>query len=303
MLRKLVKGVGVGLACALSVIGLLMVSHSGVSALPARPEGALRLATYNVHSIILNRAEGPWSVADWGRRKGPMDAAFKGMDADIIGFQEMESFGGGDTSNTNLTLDWLLAQNPGFAAAAMGDFRVFPSTQPILYRTSRLEHLDQGWFFYSDTPDVIYSRTFNGSFPAFASWAAFRDRRSGAEFRVYNVHFEYSSRSNRLLSAALVRDRMEPFVASGGTAFLIGDLNAFHGSETMQTLEAVGLAFAPVDGATYHLNRGINLFAAIDHIAATPGPRLAAAPFVMRYRFNGEWPSDHYPVLADYFLD
>jgi endonuclease/exonuclease/phosphatase family metal-dependent hydrolase len=303
MIRMFVKGIGLGLICILAVVGIMLVSHSGVSALPARPEGALRLATYNVHYILLNRAEGPWSVADWERRKGPMDAAFKVMDADIIGFQEMESFAGGDDSNSNLTLDWLLAQNPGFAAAAVGDYRSFPSTQPILYRQSRLEHLDQGWFFFSDTPDVIYSRTFTGSFPAFASWAEFRDRQTGAEFRVYNVHFEYSSRSNRLLSAALVRDRMEPFVAAGGTAFLLGDLNAWHESATMRTLEAVGLDFAPVEGATYHLNRGVNLFAAIDHIGATPGPRLAAPPFVMRYRFDGEWPSDHYPVTADYFLD
>lgn len=302
MIQLLFKGIGLGLICLLTIVGILMVSHSGVSALPARPEGTLRLATYNVHYILLNRAEGPWSLADWERRKGPMDAAFKAMDADVVGFQEMESFAGGDDGDTNLALDWLLAQNQGYAAAAVGDYRDFPSTQPILYRRSRLEQRDQGWFFFSETPDVIYSRTFNGSFPAFASWAAFRDRLTGAEFRVYNVHFEYSSRSNRLLSAALVRDRMGPFVTDGGTAFLVGDLNAMHGSATMRRLEEAGLAFAPVEGATYHLNRGVNLFAAIDHIGATSAPRLAAPPFVMRYRFGGEWPSDHYPVMADFLL-
>ncbi|SMY07232.1 endonuclease/exonuclease/phosphatase family protein [Flavimaricola marinus] len=303
MLRAVVKGAGIVMACVLAILGILMMSFSGVSALPARIDGTLRVATHNVHYIILNRAEGAWSVADWERRKDALDAAFKVMNADLVAFQEMESFAGRDDSNLNLTLEWLLSQNPGYAAAAVGDFREFPSTQPILFRRDRLELLDQGWFFFSDTPDVIYSRTFNGSYPAFASWAEFRDRSNGEVFRVYNVHFEYSSRSNRLLSAALVRDRMLPFTQAGGTAFLLGDLNAWHGSATMQRLEAAGVSFAPVEGATYHLNRGVNLFGAIDHIGATPGVRLAADPVVLRYRFDGEWPSDHYPVLADYWMD
>ena len=301
-LRRFLRAGALLLAALVGTLGYLIFSNSGAQALPARAEGTLRLASYNVHYIILGQETGPWSVGDWERRKRPMDAAFKALDADLVAFQEMESFAGGNDGGVNLTLDWLLAQNPDYAAAAVGDWRSFPSTQPILYHRDRLVPLEQGWFFFSDTPDVIYSRTFNGSFPAFATWVRFRDLRSGEEFRVYNVHFEYSSRSNRLLSAELVAQRMAPALAAGETVFLVGDLNARHGSETMAILEAAGLGFAPVRGATYHFNRGVNLFGAIDHIAASAGPRLAAPPVVVRSRWGGEWPSDHYPVVADYFL-
>lgn len=263
---------------------------------------AMRFATWNVHYIVLNEPTGDWSVGDWERRKGPMDDAFKAIGADVVAFQEMESFAGGDDGSVNLARDHLLAQNPGYAAAALGDWRVFPSTQPIFYRRDRLRILDQGWFFFSDTPDVIYSRTFDGSWPAFASWARFAPTGGGGAFTVVNVHFEYKSASNRRLSAALVRDRIARWVAKGEPVLLLGDINGRVGSTAMDILQETGLIFAPVEGATYHFNRGLNLFGAIDHIAATPDITPTGPPVVLRQQFRGEWPADHYPVFVDYLL-
>lgn len=285
-----------------AVIGLfaLAVACTTTAAQTLANKGpeALRVGTYNVHYIILGKQTGAWSVGDWERRKGPLDAAFKTLDVDVIGFQEMESFARG-SNGVNLTLDWLLDQNPEFAAAAVGDPKVFPSTQPILYRTDRLRKLDQGWFFFADTPDVIYARTFNGSFPAFASTAKFQDKQTGAEFHVVNVHFEYKSRSNRQLSAALVVERIQPLIEAGENVILIGDLNARTGAKTQNILTGAGLGFLPVDGSTYHLNRGLNLFGSIDHIGLTNGLSAMGETFVLREKFDGEWPTDHYPVIAD----
>ncbi|SIO08740.1 endonuclease/exonuclease/phosphatase family protein [Vannielia litorea] len=282
------------LACALHV------AHSGSAPVPPKPASALRVASYNVHYIVLNRATGDWSVADWERRRAPMAEALRTIDADIIAFQEMESFRSGSDGSTNLARDYLLAELPAYRAAAAGPWQSFPATQPIFYRATRLRPVDEGWFFFSDTPEQIYSRTFNGSWPAFASWAEFATA-DGQRLRVVNVHFEYKSRSNRRLSAALVRDRLAPVIASGTPVILLGDLNAMHGANTLRTLEEAGLTFAPTRGATYHLNAGINLLGAIDHIAASQGITVSR-PLVLREKFMGEWPSDHYPVYADITL-
>ena len=280
----------------------LHVSNSGQVAPPPQPEGTLRVATHNVHYISLRDAEGPWSVGDWDRRKAAMDAAFEAVGADIVAFQEMESFAGGDDGTVNLARAYLLERNPEFAAAAVGDWREFPSTQPIFYRRERFRVLDQGWFFFSESPDVIYSRTFDGSYPAFASWVRFAPRGGGPPFRVVNVHFDYRSAVNRRRSAELVAERIAPWVGAGEPVILAGDLNARAGSETMERLQAGGLNFVPVDGATYHFDRGITLFGAIDHLAATEDTELVGAPVVLRRKFGGEWPSDHYPVFADFRL-
>ena len=287
--------------CLLTLVALF---SDGCSVTPqqlaAPPPDSLRVATYNVHYIVLNKQSGSWSVADWERRKGPLDTAFKTLDADIIAFQEMESFSHDKDDGTNLTLDWLLANNDGHAAAAVGDWRTFPSTQPIFYRPDRLTLRNEGWFFFSDTPDVIYSRTFNGSWPAFASWALFHDGATGNMLRVVNVHFEYKNASNRRLSTELVVQRTAPWIAAGESVLLAGDLNARLGSDIVASLFDAGFAFAPVDGSTYHFNRGLNVFGAIDHLASTHGLSAASVPVVLRNRFDGEWPTDHYPVVVDY---
>ena len=268
---------------------------------PPAPPHALRIATQNVHSIILNAPTGAWSVGDWETRKVSLDSAFKAINPDIIGFQEMESFARGDDGSVNLARDWLLAQNPGHAAGASGDWRSFPS-QPIFYRADRFTLLDQGWFFFSDTPDVIHSRTFDGSYPAFASAVRLRDS-DGTIVNVVNVHFEYKSGTNRLKSAQLVADRMAPLIVAGERVILLGDLNALRGSRTAQILKDVGFTFLPVNVSTYHVNRGLNLFGAIDHIALAGPVTPLGLPHVQRRKFDGGWPSDHYAVVADVTLD
>jgi endonuclease/exonuclease/phosphatase family metal-dependent hydrolase len=286
----------------LVLLAALQIANSGSDPVPPPQAAAVRIATHNVHYIDLTAPDSRWSAAGWETRKDALDASFKALRADIVAFQEMESFRGGSDGGLNLARDTLLARNPDYGAAASGDWRTFPSTQPIFYRRDRFRLVDQGWFFFSATPEVIYSRTFNGSWPAFASWAEFAPLDGAAPFRVVNVHFEYRSASNRLLSAALVRDRMAPVVAAGTPVFLVGDINARRRSPTAERLAEAGIVFAPVEGSTYHFDRGLNLFFAIDHIAATPDLVRVAGPFVLRQRFGGEWPSDHYPVFADYLL-
>ncbi|MEL6957957.1 MAG: endonuclease/exonuclease/phosphatase family protein [Pseudomonadota bacterium] len=295
-----VRRLGILFAALIAILGGMVACNSLPQPVQDPVPDTLRVATYNVHYIWLDRAEGDWSRGDWERRKGPLQSAFRAIDADIIGFQEMESFGRGGGEQVNLTLDWLVEQNPDYAVAAIGDPADFPWTQPIFYRPARLTLLDQGWFFFSDTPDVIYSRTFNGSWPAYATWAEFADR-DGTIFRVYNVHTEYRSGSNRRLSMELTADRIAGPM-TGMPVFVIGDFNAIRGSRTLEILEEVGVTFWPAQGSTFHFNRGLNLFPAIDHIGGTGGIAPVGETFTLRGQFDGEWPTDHYPVIGDFTL-
>ena len=58
--------------------------NSGAQALAPKASDTLRLATYNVHYIILQRATGSWSIADWDRRKEQLLQAFRTINADAI---------------------------------------------------------------------------------------------------------------------------------------------------------------------------------------------------------------------------
>lgn len=303
MIRKRVlKLTGLAVLVLAAVVACQSVRNGGVRSLDEAPRGALRIASLNVHYIDMRAKTGRWSLPGWEARKASMDRAFKAIDADLFAFQEMESFAGGNDDSVNVARAYLLAENPDYAAAAIGEWRKYPSTQPIFYRPDRLGVLEQGWFFFSETPDQIYSRTFDGSYPAFASWVRFKDLHTEATFRVVNVHTDYSSRENRRRSVDLIAQRIRPWIAAGETVFLAGDLNARLGSGLHRVLEGAGLRFVPVEGATYHLDLGLNLFGAIDHIGYSGAARPSGAPAVVREKFGTVRASDHYPVVADFDL-
>lgn len=288
-----------GMLALAALIVTVQLWQSRADAMPARDDPlALRVASLNVHYILLDRATGPWSLADWHRRKPALIRTVAALDADIIAFQEMESFRRGDDGSVNLARDALLQALPEFAAGASGDWRRFPSTQPIFYRRDRLRLLDQGWFFFSQTPDVIYSRTFDGTYPAYASWAQFRDLRSGTDLRVVNLHTDWRNGQNRMHSMALTARRIAPWLAEGQHVVVAGDFNARAGAASLRILEQAGLSLTPARGASMHFGRGLALFGAIDHIMHDCGTALTGQPVVVPLRPDGVWPSDHHPVLA-----
>jgi len=260
---------------------------------------SLRIATYNVHYIRAGAENGEWSVSDWNRRKEPLSDAVEYLDADIIAFQEMESFSRG--SNTeNLTLDWLKASHPDYSVGAVGDPDFFASTQPIFYKRDAFNLLEQGWFFFSEAPDVLYSRTFNGSFPAFASWVRLQDLDDNSTIYVVNVHTDFSSYTNRIKSLELVAERVSSWINNNETVVVTGDYNARSNSPVLKGLRTLGLSFARSHGSTYHFNKGLHLFDAIDHVGYSEALDPLGDAVVIQKKFREEWPTDHHPVVVDF---
>ena len=145
---------------------------------------------------------------------------------------------------------------------------------------------------------MIYSRGFDGAPPSFASLARLRDREGGAAFTLVNVHLDAGSWKNRRRSAERVAAFAAERIAAGETVLLAGDLNARAGSPTLEILETAGLSFLPVPGATFHLNRGLHLFGAIDHLAHGPGTAPIGPAVVLCERFGDAWSSDHHPAAG-----
>ena len=257
----------------------------------------LRVATFNIHYLEVSED----GLSKWEKRRKAVTEMIADISPDIMAFQEMESFGGRHSHNENIQLDWVLSQHPEFKAAAYSDDAdSYPITQPIIYRSAAFEFVDQGFFFFSETPDRIYSRTFNGSFPAFCSWATLREKTSGQSFTVFNMHTDFASKKNRTKSVELMVERIKPHVEAGKSVLLVGDLNASQRSKIAKNLESIPLTFVPSSGSTFHFKRGVNLTPAIDHILYTPQFTPTDDVTVWRKKYDGHWPSDHYPVIADF---
>jgi endonuclease/exonuclease/phosphatase family metal-dependent hydrolase len=180
---------------------------------------------------------------------------------------------------------------------ASGDPREFPNTQPIFFRTERFEPLEQGFSFFSPTPEVIYSSPWAGRYPAFCSWARLRDRLSGQSFYVYNVHLDHSSLENRLKAARLVANAIGRRSHPEQPVVVLGDFNAPAAFRPVTILRDAGLTVAKRNGSTFHHYRGLHLLPAIDHVLFSPTLTFRETR-VLRGRYDGVWPSDHYPVIV-----
>ncbi len=281
----------------LLILSLSLVLAAGCASSDFHPglsgeSGDLSIVSLNIHYLVPDNDK-----TDWMNRKNAVTAALKDLNADIVLFQEMETFDGGHAPSRNLQLDWAMSTVDGYVAAAIGNPSEYPITQPILYRQDRFDLLDQGFFFFSETPDLIYSEPWSGSWPAFVTWILLQDQATGHQFYVYNTHLDAFIRKNRSRGTELIRDRIIDRKVGNAEVILAGDFNAMKGAAVLRVLPEAGMSRAPIDGSTFHFGTGKNLYGAIDHIYYSQGFQLLESGAVQR-QWAGTWPSDHYPIYG-----
>lgn len=264
----------------------------------------LRLATYNIHFLDVSLGGRlDWGPLNWENRRNAVDDIVKSLDADLIAFQEVESYVGDDPTERNDQKDWLSERSQKFDVAACGDPPVFPNSQPIFYRSARLRLLDEGFEFFSPGDGHLSSISRFAGYPDVVTWARFADRSSGKKIRVYNLHLHFLNSRQRQKSAVQVTNLVRAAQQTGDTVFVLGDLNARANSPTAEILRSGGLNFVETKGSTFHFNVGLNITSPIDHVLHSASAVAVGASRVIRDRPGRIWPSDHYPVVADFVLN
>src|SRR5215218_3318366 len=136
----------------------------------------------------------------------------------------------------------------------------------ILFDPERLEPLDSGGFWLSETPEK-YSKSWDTRVVRSATWALFRVLETGLSFLHLNTHLDHVSALARRESSKLIVKRIAEISDHGGTglpAIVTGDFNSRPGKRTYRNFTESGfvdtyLAAGNEDGAnTFHAFRGIN---------------------------------------------
>ena len=276
----------------LIVIALFVpISSSGI--VHSQSSDIHHVASFNIHYIVPEDKD-----ENWERRKYAVAKVLKEMDADIVAFQEMETFDGGHYSKRNLQLDWVIFSTTGYKLTAIGNPKVFPHTQPIIYKADKYTVINQGFFFFSDTPDEIYSRQWNGGYPYFCSWVLLQIKNTERTFYVYNVHNDYKSRSNRLKTSSLISGRIEEIVDEDIPIIVLGDFNVQKWDKEFDILKSIGLNIVPPSGSTNRI-LGLPILPAIDHILVSEDIKPQSDIIIWRNRYDGVYPSDHFPISAE----
>ncbi len=285
--------------CRAAILIAAATAVSGCRGAAGEPERivSMKVMTFNV----LDESAGGWTDSRGTGRGEKAVATIKSLAPDIIGLQE-------DTKTQDATIAAGLGGEyeafgvGGMDGAEQGRFN------SVFYRGGRFERLDGGTIWLSDQPDKPGSSPQKDGYPRTATWLILRDRGSGLKFFFLNAHWDNGYRSNRLLSAALLRERIAR-LAAGLPVIVTGDLNCTEDSQELQNF----LGAADPDG-----RKLIDAFRKLnpekkpdDEGTCENNPHAPRIDFILhtddiepqaiaicRDKFLGGWASDHFPVTA-----
>ncbi len=252
----------------------------------------LTVMTFNL------RYASPRPPNSWPDRRPVMRNCILSIAPDIIGTQEGLYTQLKDLAADLPDYDWIGLGRDG---GSRGEF------MSVFYRRQRLEPMAFDHFWLSDTPEVIGSSTWGHSNRRMVTWVRFRDRSSGREFYFWNTHLDHEVEPARQKAAALILDRVRK-LETDLPVLLVGDFNAVAGRSRPYEILVNGDSFADTwQLARVRINEKVNSFNGfktpvedglrIDWILARGAVRVDKAEIVT-YSENGQFPSDHFPVVA-----
>lgn len=277
---------------------LLWLLVAGCASAPEAPRlsldnaTALRVMSFNIRYD--NPEDGPHA---WQHRRELVRQVIAFHDVHLLGVQEALDEQVRQLAHELGDYDWF--------GVGRSDGKVAGEYAPIFYRRDRLELLEGGTFWVSETPDAPGSRGWDAALPRIATWARLRDRLSGEMFLAMNTHFDHVGEEARRQGARLIVRRARG-LAGELPIVLTGDFNAQPDSVAYQTLTEA-LTDARVRSEAGHFGPE-GTFGSFEP-QAKPAPRvdyifLSPQIAVLRegtlaHHWDGRHASDHWPVIAE----
>lgn len=273
------------------LLACLLILPSCAAAQANDKGDALTVMTFNL------RYASPTGANHWPARRPVMAELFKKTAPDLIGTQEGLYPQLKDIASDLPEHAWI---GLGREGGSRGEFMA------VFYRKDRLDPLEYDHFWLSDTPAVIGSATWGNTVKRMVTWVRFLDRRTQQQFYFINTHFDHQVEESRQKSAALVRQRIDA-LKTALPILLVGDFNTGPNSPSRQILaKDDGMLDAWTTAAkrsgenvgTFHnykpaIKNGVH----IDWILHRNGVTVDDIE-VLTFNKDGQYPSDHFPVLA-----
>ncbi|MFP4153193.1 MAG: endonuclease/exonuclease/phosphatase family protein [Alkalispirochaeta sp.] len=259
----------------------------------------LTVVTYNIRHIDFDEGELHWEE----RRAGVLEI-LTDAEADLVGLQEA-----GEEQRNDLE---------DLGMYCIGCSSDFTNHNAILFDESRLELLDSGVFWLSDTPEIPDSTSWGNKTPRTVTWGHFEIRLRNAEnprFVVYNTHLDHRSPDSRLPSVELILDHAAGHF-DGIPLILLGDFNARPDWREVRFLtesedsyphlplnDVFVSAGSRRNGATFRGFEEGSEGLRIDYVFASREFRPRRAVTIRGYGGGEVPPSDHLPIRAVLTLD
>jgi len=269
----------------------LIAGLAAILATPAMAED-LKVMSFNVRTMTGNDG-----LNGWTHRRDLFADTIRQLHPDVIGTQELYKAQGDDTIERLPEYTW-------FGRDRYGDHR--DEHMGIFYRKDRLKIVESGDFWLSDTPDKVASITWGNIFPRMVNWALFERISDHKRFYLLDTHFPYRdqdedarSRSAHEIAAWIAK------LPANVPVILTGDFNTGPDSETHKAVTATfkdaWIAAPKHEGPaeTFHDFTG-KATKRIDWILYRGVEANSVRTITVSK--DGRYPSDHFPVQADFTL-
>jgi endonuclease/exonuclease/phosphatase family metal-dependent hydrolase len=293
----------------MKLIGFLIVvplaGIAGYGFLQLQPESSeqdsgdvLRIMSYNI------RFDNPDDGVDaWPNRSHHVAHLIEEVyRPDLIGLQEALLH---QLEELNVALE-----HYSWVGKGRSDGHIEGEFSPIFYNREKYELVQTNTFWLSDTPDIPGSLSWDAAITRIVTWARFRERSNDREFVLFNTHFDHLGTESRKESAKLILEHSRR-IANSAPAFVTGDLNVTEESEAYRMLQddpyLKDARYASKNGhvgPTASFNNWIELRepeSRIDYIFVDSNIDVLSH-IIADDRYDGRFPSDHLPVIADIVL-
>ena len=202
----------------------------------------------------------------------------------------------------------------GFAGPEMDPYTEgyhFIGKNVIFFSKKRYEFVSSGCYWLSETPLAAGSCSWNTMRARHCNWVRLRDRKSGAEFRVLDIHLDHKSDDARREQMKMIVGECAQY-ADGFPQIICGDFNSGIENAPVACLRDAGWqeAYEAVHGPgeagfTYHGFKGPDYrkknARRIDFIFVRGNLQPVAAE-ILRDKVDGLYPSDHYFLMSDFII-
>ena len=172
----------------------------------------------------------------------------------------------------------------------------------IFYNKTKFELLDSGTKWLSDTPDRV-SKVPESSLNRVYTYALLKRQADGLEIMVVNTHFDHTSDTARERQAEVLRDFLLEYTDKYPVV-LTGDFNTTAGTKAFNTVleggvtDSMNISEEIEPGATFTSFGSAN--SVIDFVFVTEDKMTVRDYRVCNEKIDGDFPSDHHPVLIEY---
>lgn len=247
----------------------------------------------------------------WSSRKNICIEIIKEKNADIISLQEVLKVQAEDFRKSFPSYQLFGFDGPEMDMHTTGYHGI--AKNPILFSSSRYDLLGGGTYWLSETPLVAGSKSWDTARARHANWVRLREKGTGREFRVINLHLDHVSGEAKIQQAKMVVEESAQY-QPGFAQIMTGDFNTRHDSRVFDSVRSGAWleAYEAIHGAgeagyTGHEFQGTKYEKAaskgrIDFIWYK-GELKPTASTIIRDSRNGKFPSDHFFMQADFVIE